>query len=257
MNAANEPIADDRFAHDGFSHDGFTAGLRAGGPVILGYLSIGFAAGVVQRSAGLSVAEVMLMSLVLYAGSAQFVAASMIAAAAPASAPVSAVVVTIAFVNLRHLLLSAAIAPALRGVAWWKNVLLGAQLTDESFVVAWNHAASRGALRPAWMAGLNLGPYSAWATANLAGALIGNAVTRLDVFGFDFALAAMFAALLTFQLAIQTHRTRGIVVAVAAAVIALAGAQLLSGNWNIIVATLAGATLGFALEQWKSAPASS
>ena len=252
MNSANEPRTDDPFAHDGFN-----AGLRAAWPVMLGYLSIGFAAGVVQRAAGLSIAEVMLMSLVLYAGSAQFVAASMIATSVPGAAPVSAIVVTIAFVNLRHLLLSAAIAPALRGVAWWKNALLGAQLTDETFVVAWNHAASRGALRPAWMAGLNLGPYSAWATANLAGALIGNAVTRLDVFGFDFALAAMFAALLTFQLAMQSHRARGVVVAVAAAFIALAGAKLLAGNWNIIVATLAGATFGFALERWKSAPASS
>src|SRR3990172_12658401 len=88
---------------------GFASGARAGLPVVLGYLSIGFAAGVVQRASGLSVAEVMLMSLVLYAGSAQFVAASMIAAASPPLA----VIATVLFVNLRHLLLSAALPPLL------------------------------------------------------------------------------------------------------------------------------------------------
>jgi predicted branched-subunit amino acid permease len=63
------------------SAGGFFGGSRAALPVVLGYLSIGFAAGVVQRAAGLSVAEVMLLSLLLYAGSAQVVVASLIATA--------------------------------------------------------------------------------------------------------------------------------------------------------------------------------
>ena len=78
----------------------------------------------------------------LYAGSAQFVVASMVAVASPAAA----VVVTVFFVNLRHLLLSAALAPALRRVPAWKNALIGAQLTDETFVIAWGRTATGGAL---------------------------------------------------------------------------------------------------------------
>src|SRR5712692_4531263 len=106
--------------------------MRAAVPVVLGYLGIGIAAGVVERAAGLSYAEVLLISTVLYAGSAQFVVTSMLSLASPASA----IVLTVFFLNLRHLLLSAALAPALRGVAAWKNALLGRQLTDETFVVA-------------------------------------------------------------------------------------------------------------------------
>ena len=238
---------------------GFTSGARAGLPVVLGYLSIGFAAGVVQRASGLSVAEVVLMSLVLYAGSAQFVAASMIAAARP---PV-AVIVTVLFVNLRHLLLSAALAPFFARVPAWKNALIGAQLTDETFVVALGRLQGSQGVReaqgslPAWMAGLNLSAYASWAVANLAGALAGGLVSHTRALGFNFALPAMFAALLVLQVAAQASSRRALAVTLVASAISVGIAFALPGNWNIIIATVAGATLGAALELWKSAQTSS
>lgn len=217
--------------------------------MVLGYLSIGFAAGVVERAAGLSVAEVALLSLILYAGSAQFVTAGMIAA----SSPVAAIVFTVFLVNLRHLLLSAALAPALSRLPAWKNALIGAQLTDETFVIAWGRAADGHALSAPWMWGLNLAAYLAWAAANVAGALLGGALGDSRALGFDFALTAMFAALLVLQLQASRTRRRAIVVAAVAAALGLALSQVLPGTWFVIVATLAAATLGFALERWTSA----
>lgn len=225
----------------------FGDGVRAALPVVLGYLSIGFAAGVVERAAGLSVAEVLLLSTVLYAGSAQFVAAGMIVAASP----VSAIVVTIFFVNLRHLLLSAALTPALARLPAWKNALIGAQLTDESFVVAWSRVANGRALTGAWMAGLNVAPWTAWALANVAGATFGQALGDSRALGFDFALAAMFAALLVLQLGVQKARVRALAVAAIAAALSIAVALFVPGNWNIILATLAAATCGLMLERKK------
>ncbi len=219
---------------------------------MLGYLSIGFAAGVVERAAGLSVAEVALLSLVLYAGSAQFVVAAMLAAASPAAA----IVVTVFFVNLRHLLLSAALAPALARVAPWRNALIGAQLTDETFVVAWNRVAAGGTLTAPWMWGLNVSAYLAWAAANVAGALLGDALGDSRALGFDFALTAMFAALLVLQVTGATVRGRAVAVAAAAALLAVLLSQALPGAWFVIAATLAAATLGYALERWTSAPKS-
>jgi 4-azaleucine resistance transporter AzlC len=231
---------------------GFASGAQAALPVVLGYLSIGFAAGVVQHASGLSVAEVMLMSLVLYAGSAQFVAASMIAAASPPLA----VIATVFFVNLRHLLLSAALAPYFSRVPAWKNALLGAQLTDETFVVALNHLQGQpvGQGAPAsWMAGLNLAAYASWAVANLAGALAGGLVGHARALGFDFALPAMFAALLVIQFAAQANRLRALAVTLASSALSVGIALALPGNWNILIATVAGASLGAALELWTSA----
>ncbi|MBI4290699.1 MAG: AzlC family ABC transporter permease [Betaproteobacteria bacterium] len=232
--------------------EGFAAGARAALPVVLGYLSIGFAAGVVQRAAGLSVAEVVLMSTVLYAGSAQFAAAGMIAAAAQPGA----VIATVFFVNLRHLLLSAALAPFFARLPAWKNALLGAQLTDETFVVAWTRLQGARNVSPAWMAGLNVSAYLSWALATAAGALAGDLVADTRSLGFDFALPAMFAALLVLQLASHSSQARALSVAVLSAGIAVGTALALPGHWGIIAATLLGATLGLILERWKSAPKS-
>ena len=250
----------------------FWLGARAALPIVLGYLSIGFAAGVVQRSSGLSVAEVMLMSLVLYAGSAQFVAAGLIAAAYPGSLPMVAIIATVFLVNLRHILLSAALAPYFARQSAANNALLGLQLTDETFVVAWSALVrrllpERG--RAAWMAGLNLSAYLSWAAANLAGALAGGWVGDTRALGFDFALPAMFGALLVLQL--SAHRgavTNGLglglarapelrgmlLVALVAAALAVAIAVRLPGQWNILIATVVAATLALVMERrWTSA----
>jgi 4-azaleucine resistance transporter AzlC len=218
----------------------FRSGVRAALPVVFGYLGIGFAAGVVERAAGMSYAEIALLSMVLYAGSAQFVVTSMLSMGAPAAA----IVPTVFFLNLRHLLLSAALAPALKGVAAWKNALLGLQLTDETFVVA----STRAALSPAWMAGLNLAAWSTWAAANLAGAALAGLAP--DTRALGFALPAMFAALLVLQI----RNRLSVLVAVIAAAAGI-GIQLVRpGPWAVVGATLIGATLGLLLLRWKSAP---
>jgi predicted branched-subunit amino acid permease len=221
----------------------FGAGARASLPVVLGYLGIGLAAGVVERAAGMSYAEVLLISTVLYAGSAQFVVTSMLTLASPAAA----IVLTVFFLNLRHLLLSAALAPALRQVPAWKNALIGLQLTDETFVVA----AGRATLAPAWMAGLNLAAWTTWACANLAGAALSGSIGETRVLGF--ALPCMFAGLLVLQLHSFAALRTPLVVAVFAGGFALLGKALFSGPAVIIIATVAGATLGLALQRWTSA----
>ena len=215
----------------------FRDGAKAALPVILGYLGIGFAAGVVEHAAGLSYAEILLLSTVLYAGSAQFVVAGML------GSPAAAIVLTVFFLNLRHLLLSAALAPALRAVPAWKNALLGLQLTDETFVVA----SSRQDITAGWMAGLNLAAWSAWAVANLAGAALSGHAS--DTRALAFALPAMFAGLLALQLKSRT----GWAAAGLAALSALLVHKAFPGPWAIVSAALLGASLGLAIERWKSA----
>lgn len=233
----------------------FAEGARAGLPVVLGYLGIGIAAGVVERAAGMSYAEVLLLSMVLYAGSAQFVLTGMVALASP----LSAIVLTVFFVNVRHLLLAAALAPYLRALPAWKNGLLGLQLTDETFVIAAGRFARQAPARAAWMAGLNLAAYSTWALANLAGAVFSahfaGSATNTKVLGF--ALPCMFAGLLVLQLNARPRLRTGMAVATLSAILAVAVQSAHPGPWSVILATVFGATLGLVLERWTSAPTSS
>ena len=210
---------------------------------MLGYLGIGLAAGVVERAAGMSYAEVLLISTVLYAGSAQFVVTSMLSLASPAAA----IVLTVFFLNLRHLLLAAALAPALRHVPAWKNALLGLQLTDETFVIA----AGKPKLSSAWMAGLNLAAWTTWAAANLAGAALSGSVADTRVLAF--ALPCMFAGLLVLQIKSHAALRSPLLVAGFSGGLALLAQMKFPGPGVIIIATLAGATLGLVLQRCTSA----
>lgn len=225
----------------------FIDGVKACLPTLLGYLSIGFAAGVVGKTAGLSIAEITLMSLLIYAGSAQFIFTGMIVASASATG----IIFTIFFVNLRHLLLSAALSPYFRHLSPLKNTLIGALLTDETFGVAINEASNKKYLSEKWMHGLNVAAYINWVLANIAGAYFGQWITNPEDFGLDFALAAMFIGLLVMQMASRNKLILDIVVATSAVMIAITVSLVLSESIGIIVATLLAATIGMVIEKWK------
>ena len=164
-------------------------GMRAAIPVVLGYLAIGFAAGAVGAAEGLSPLEIVLLSLLLFAGSAQFVFADLYAGS-PA-----ALVSAVFLVNFRHFLYSASLSQKLRKLTPAARFAIGAQLTDETFSVA--SATLKAPLQRArWMIALNFVSYSAWCMGNLAGAV---ATGGIEFAGAEFALAAMFAALLMLQ----------------------------------------------------------
>lgn len=225
----------------------FFEGVRACLPTVLGYLSIGFAAGVVEKTAGLSIAEIALMCLLVYAGSAQFIAAGMIAGHGSAAA----IVFTIFFVNLRHLLLSAALSPYFRHLTPLKNILIGSLLTDETFGVAINVATNKNFISEKWMHGLNITAYLNWFLANIAGAYFGQWITNPEKFGLDFALPAMFIGLLVLQMASRRKIVKDVVVAINAVVIAVGISLLISGSAGVIVATILASTIGMVMEKWK------
>lgn len=223
----------------------FLAGVRDCLPVVLGYLAIGLAFGIVARTAGLSVLEATLMSVVLYAGSAQFITVGLIAAGAPALATI----VTVALVNIRHLFYSAALAPHLRRAPTWKNLLVGVELTDETFSLIASRLGGNDVVEHAWVYGINFTAQMSWVTATCVGALLGEAVPNVSALGLDFALTAMFAALLVLQIAHRPRLRIAIIVAVAAALVAVLGSPFLSTSWAVVAAVGVASTLGMALEE--------
>ncbi|QRG68016.1 AzlC family ABC transporter permease [Brevibacillus choshinensis] len=227
--------------------DTFLQGVKDCIPTLLGYLSIGLAAGVVEKTAGLSVAEIALMSICLYAGSAQFIAAGMMAANGSASA----IIITIFFVNLRHILLSAALSPYFRHLSPGRNMLIGSLLTDETFGVAINEAAKRKRISERWMHGLNITAYLNWILANIAGAYFGQWIADPEKFGLDFALPAMFIGLLVLSMVSRSKWRLDIAVGVSAVVIAVGASLLLGGNIGVIAATVIASTIGMVIEKWK------
>lgn len=227
--------------------DSFWQGVKDCVPTLLGYLSIGFAAGVVEKTAGLSIAEIALMSLLLYAGSGQFIAAGMIAA----SNPVSAIIFTVFFINLRHLLLSAAIAPYFQHLTPRKNFIVGSLLTDETFGVAVNHLQNKKQASYKWMLGLNITAYLNWFIANLAGGFLGQWIPNPEAFGLDFALPGMFIGLLVIQILSQKKYFVDIMVAISAVIIVVLVSFFSSGSAGVMIATILASTIGMVIEKWR------
>jgi len=227
--------------------DGFMQGVRDCLPTLLGYISIGIAAGVVQSTAGLSLLEISLFSLLLYAGSAQFIAAGMIAS----GSTIAAITVTIFFLNARHLLLSAALAPYFKHLSPLKNFIVGSMLSDETFGVAINKTIQSNRLSEKWMHGLNVTAYLGWWIANLCGALLGEWMTNPEEYGLDYALASMFIGLLVLSIWGRKKFKLDITIGVIAVILAVASTLVVSSSLGIILGTVIAATIGVVIEKWK------
>ena len=174
----------------------FVQGMKDCIPTLLGYISIGLAAGVVGVSSHLSIIEVALLSTLVYAGAAQFIICALLAV----HSSISAIIVTTFIVNLRHFLLSATLAPHFKNYSLVKNVGIGLLVTDESFGVASNKIIKGEQINARWMNGLNVTAYICWIISCVIGAAFGNWISNPEMFGLDFALTAMFLALLILQL---------------------------------------------------------
>lgn len=215
------------------------AGATAAWPICLGYIPIGLALGVLARQAGFSPLDIGLMSLCVFAGSAQFIAVAMIGqGAAPA-----AIILTTLVVNFRHLLMSSALAGHLRGSSRRFLFFFGYGITDESFAL--NMVRFRGEWDPWRALALNQVANATWIVATIIGAMAGSLIPA-GAYGIDFALPAMFIALLVTQLQNRLH----IITAVLALSVSTLWALLLPGNSYALAAAIIAASGGFLLKRW-------
>ena len=155
-------------------------------------IGFGFVFGLAARNAGYSVIEASAMSVFAFAGAAQFAAVGYVAAGLP-WAPI---VVLTFFLNARHLLYSASLAPRLRGVPPARRAAMAHVLTDEAFALAAAHFHRLGRVDlPGYWIGAILGVFIPWNLATLAGVLLGGAIPDPSVFGLDVVFPAAMAGL--------------------------------------------------------------
>lgn len=217
------------------------AALAQVSPVVLGYVPVGMAYGVLAGRAGLGAVNILAMSLLVYAGSAQLVAVGLFAGGASGLG----IVLTTLVVNLRHVLFSAAVAPFLSG---WRRRELAAfamELTDETFAL---HAVrfGRGDRTPRSALSVNVLAQAAWVAGTALGIALGDALGDGRALALDFALPGMFVALLAGQL---SSRSRMV------AAVAGAAGSLLAARWGwsgfaTLGAGLCGAALGMGAQRW-------
>lgn len=215
-------------------------GLSAAWPICLGYIPTGIAFGVLAQKAGLHPIEIILMSILVFAGSSQFIAVSMLSS----GAGVVSIIITTLAVNLRHLLMSSSLAVFLGNTSRKKLSLFAYGVTDESFAV--NHSRFS---RKIWSLDqalvVNHTANIAWVVSSIIGAYSGRFINE-RAFGIDYALTAMFICLLTLQLKGRFYVLTAIIAGAVAVVLSL----IIPGSSYIVLASVFGATTVLGLKKW-------
>jgi len=217
-------------------------GVKAALPIVLGYLPVGIAYGVLARAAGLSTMETGAMSFIVFAGASQFIAVGMLASGI-ATLPI---ILTTLAVNSRHLLMSSAIAPHFKGQPLKNLIPLTAQLTDESFALAMADTAKVSG-RPHYLIALQATAWLSWVSGSLIGALFGSLIDSAS-FGIPFAMTALFICLLVIQIKSRAH----LAVALIAGALALSFKGALPNNLYIVAATIIAPLVGLWLIQKRA-----
>ena len=209
----------------------FWQGFYAVFPLWLGMFPFGLAYAVTARSAGLSVVDTQLMSVVVFAGGAQFSAAGLFLAGASGLA----IVATTFLINARHLLYSLTLGQRL-ALSRPQRLVAAHFLTDEAFGVA----ITSGRRSFAYLMGAEMSVFVVWNVATLVGSVLSDAVPDPAALGVDFVFPIAFLALLVPLLT----GWRELVVAAFAGLVALVAGRIVNSGVAILIAGTLGALLG-------------
>ncbi|MBA4264144.1 MAG: branched-chain amino acid ABC transporter permease [Comamonadaceae bacterium] len=227
-------------------HPEFWEGVRDQATVAMGIAAWGLMTGVAMVKSGLSVLEAVLMTLIVYAGSAQLAAVPMIAAGAPLW-----VILAAAFcVNLRFVVFSAHLRPYLMHLPRWQRMVTGYVTGDLSYVFFARRFPKPGqsarelARQQAYLAGNCAVNYLSWMGMSLVGIALANAIPTEWGLGFAgiLALLGVLASLATSKLRVVSAGVAG-----AAAVAAWA----LPLKLNILVAIASAVAICLVLDKMR------
>lgn len=218
-------------------------GARDTIPMLIGALPFGIIFGTLAVASGLSATATLAMSALVFAGSAQFIAISLIAS----GTGLVVILLTTLIVNLRHMLYSASMLPYVRHLPQRWRVPLAFWLTDESFAVV--HRYYQNATVPLagkhwYFLGSCLAMYLNWLACTLLGVLLGHALPGMAGWGLDFAMVATFIGIV-----VPLLRTRPMLVAALVAAVVAVAAHTLPYKMGLMLAALLGVTAGVIAER--------
>lgn len=223
----------------------FWGGVRAQLPILLGTSPFGLIYGILAMEADLPIPIILAMSMIVFAGSSQFIAAELFKTLTPGVI----IVLTTFVVNLRHMLYSASLAPYVKHLSKAWKYLLAFLLTDEAYAVTiiryekGTPESARHTYQHWYFLGSGLTLWVSWLMSTIVGIVVGAGVP--DSWSLDFALPLTFIALV-----IPVLRDRPAVLAALTAGIVAVVAYHLPYNLGLMAAVLAGIGAGVISERW-------
>ncbi len=211
----------------------FLEGVKGSIPIAVGYFPIAVAFGVMAANAGISSAESFSMSVFVFAGASQFMAAEMI------SSGITAMEIAIAvfILNFRHFIMSLSVFHRLKEKNRALRALLAFGVTDETFAVI----SFKEGINSKYVLGLMLFSYISWVAGTLSGGLFFNLIPPGISSSMAIGLYAMFIGLLVPQV---VRNPKILMVCSAGMVFNFVLVNFFNKGIAIIIATLAAAISG-------------
>ncbi|QBD83765.1 branched-chain amino acid ABC transporter permease [Ktedonosporobacter rubrisoli] len=217
----------------------FLQGVRDELPILLGTAPFGMIYGVSALSAGISPVLAQAMSCIVFAGSAQFVIAQLVAAGTPS--PV--IILTAFIINIRHALYSASMAPYLRKLYPIWKWLLAYLLTDEAYAVAISRyqRIGKGEHTHWYFLGAGSVLWTTWQVSTAIGIFLGGQIPAS--WSLDFTATLTFIALV-----VPVLKDRASTIAALSAAIVSLLVVALPLKLGIVAASLIGITVGLLVD---------
>jgi 4-azaleucine resistance transporter AzlC len=219
---------------------GRRAAIVEGWPIFVTAAVVGIAFGLTARQSGLSIVETSATSVIVFAGAAQFVMVDLLRT----GTPVPLIVLTVLLLNARHLLMAAAIRPFVQVASLPRRFGLAYVLTDEAFAmgIGWFR---RGHRDLGYYAVFSTVLWCSWNLGTLLGAIFGAGVEDPQRFGIDFAITAVFVAIVAIGVRHRADVAVALVAALVAATLRLAGASAVA----VVVAGALAPLVAFAIRE--------
>ncbi|MEM7170530.1 MAG: AzlC family ABC transporter permease [Pseudomonadota bacterium] len=222
---------------------GVMGGIRALGPIAVFILPFGIAFGVAAIEKGMTAAQALAMSVLLYSAAAQFASLEYW----PAGFPSLALALTIAAVSARMVIMGAALSPWSNEIPRKERLPAFFFLSDPNFADSFQsfQAGERDLGR---LVGGGFILWIAWILGTAFGAAAGAQFGDLDLFGVDVLMAAYFTTMIVGPWLRESSVVRAVVQAlpliIAASAVAVVGDMVLPAGWNIVAAALVGGAIG-------------
>ena len=207
----------------------FIRGMRAGIPVILGFVPVGIAYAIMAKQAGFTNLQTCLMSLSVFAGASQMMATGMFAQ----GASIFAMVLATFILNLRHLIMSTCVINRMKTGGIGIRLLAAFGITDESFAIFTTEKEENCTVM--FLLGLVLVNYSSWNIGTLLGTIVSDFLPEILTASLGISLYAMFLGLLMPNL--TNNRRLGVLVIFTAICNTILN-QLVASSWALIISTL-------------------
>lgn len=213
-------------------------GFITGIPIMLGYLPVAITYGVLAKQSGMSLMELTLMSVFVYAGASQFMGVNMILA----GSGILEITVATFVLNFRHFVMGLSFMNRFRGLSFRARFPLSLLLTDETFAMASIHTdeakQEKGSL---FYITLFLVGYLSWIFGSILGGILGDVIPEKLSQSMGIALYAMFIGLLVPT--VKRELKIGLI-AIIAMCINLILSQFMSDGWAIVGGTVFGGLSG-------------